>query len=134
MTSTLPSLVDATGWLEYFADGPNAAFFAPAIEDTSRLIVPVVVLTKVFRRVFQDAGEGDALQAAALLQQGRVVELDAGLALDAGRLAATEKLPLPSAMLLATARRHGALVWTQDADFANLAEVRYTPKRKRSKG
>jgi toxin FitB len=25
------NVVDSSGWLEYFADGKNAAFFAPAI-------------------------------------------------------------------------------------------------------
>jgi toxin FitB len=28
------NVVDSSGWLEYFADGPNADFFAPAIEAT----------------------------------------------------------------------------------------------------
>jgi predicted nucleic acid-binding protein len=124
-------LVDATGWLEYFADGPNAGYFAAAIEQPAHLLVPTVVITKVFRRIYLDAGEGEALQAAALLQQGIVVDFDDTLALDAGRIAATDKLALPSAMLVATARRHGALIWTQDDDFADLPDVRYTPKRKR---
>jgi len=34
--STAPNLVDSCGWLEYFANGANADFFAPAIEDTDR--------------------------------------------------------------------------------------------------
>ena len=28
------NLVDSCGWLEYFADGPHADFYAAAIEDT----------------------------------------------------------------------------------------------------
>ncbi len=27
------NIVDSSGWLEYFADAPNATFFAPAIEN-----------------------------------------------------------------------------------------------------
>jgi hypothetical protein len=27
------NVVGSSGWLEYFADGPNADFFAPAVED-----------------------------------------------------------------------------------------------------
>ena len=34
------NVVDSSGWLEYFADEPNADFFAPAIERTEELIVP----------------------------------------------------------------------------------------------
>ena len=29
------NVVDSCDWLEYLADGPNADFFAPAIEDIS---------------------------------------------------------------------------------------------------
>lgn len=36
------NVVDSSGWLEYFADGPNADFFAPAIENTSELVVPTI--------------------------------------------------------------------------------------------
>ena len=28
-----PNLVDSCGWLEYFANGANEDFFAPAIEE-----------------------------------------------------------------------------------------------------
>lgn len=36
------NVVDSSGWLEYFADGPNADFFAPAIENVTDLVVPGV--------------------------------------------------------------------------------------------
>jgi hypothetical protein len=32
------NLVDSSAWLEYFADGPNADFFAAALEDTENLV------------------------------------------------------------------------------------------------
>ena len=31
------NVVDSCGWLEYLADGPNADFFAPAIENLATL-------------------------------------------------------------------------------------------------
>ena len=42
------NVVDSSGWLEYFADGSNADFFAPAIENVSELIVPTINLYEVF--------------------------------------------------------------------------------------
>jgi len=36
------NVVDSSGWLEYFADGLNANFFAPAIEATDELVVPTL--------------------------------------------------------------------------------------------
>lgn len=50
------NLVDSSGWLEYFADGPNAAFFASAILDTELLVVPTLSLLEVFKRVLQQRG------------------------------------------------------------------------------
>lgn len=119
------NVVDSSGWLEYFADGPNAAFFAPAIEQPARLLVPSLSLFEVFKRVYQQRGEGPALQAVAIMAQGTVVDLDAALALVAARTSAELKLPMADSVILATARQHGATLWTQDADFAGMAGVRY---------
>ena len=126
------NVVDSSGWLEYFADGVNADFFAPAIEDLEHLLVPSITLAEVFRRVLQQRGEGEALQAIALMQQGEVVDLDSTLAVSAGKLGRELGrelgLPLADSIILATAHQHGAVVWTQDADFEGLEDVRYAPK------
>jgi len=122
------NVVDSSGWLEYFADAPNAEFFAPAIEDTSELIVPSISVYEVFKKVLQERGEGDALQAVAVMTQGKVVELDTTLALDAARLSVELKLPMADSMMLAAARMYGATLWTQDADFEGLEGVQYLRK------
>lgn len=119
------NVVDSSGWLEYFADGPNADFFAPPIERTSDLIVPALGLYEVFKRVFQQRGEGDALQAVAVMIQGAIADLDADLALSAAKLSIDLKLPMADSVMLATAQRHGAIFWTQDADFCGLQGVEY---------
>jgi predicted nucleic acid-binding protein len=123
------NLVDSSAWLEYFADGPNAAFFAAAVEDPEKLVVPTICLLEVFKRVLQQRGESDALSVVTQMQQGRVVELDAALAVSAARLSCELKLPLADSVILATARAHKATIWTQDADFEGLAGVKYRAKR-----
>lgn len=72
--------------------------------------------------------ESDALQAVALLQQGRIVELDGTLALSAARISVELKLPMANSLMLAAARAHGALLWTQDVDFAAVPGVKYRAK------
>ena len=62
--------------LEYFADGPKAGFFVRAIEAVDRLVVPAVTLFEVLKRICKQRGEGDALQAIAIMQQGQIVDLD----------------------------------------------------------
>jgi predicted nucleic acid-binding protein len=123
------NVVDSSGWLEYFADGPNAAHFAKPIETTSQLIVPTLSIFEVFKRVMTLRGEDAALEAAALMRQGRVVPLDDALALEAARLSIAERLPMADSVILATARAHRAILWTQDADFESVAPgVRYIRK------
>jgi len=119
------NVVDSNGWLEYYADGPNADFFASAIERTSELIVSTLSLYEVFKRVFQQRGEGDALQAVAVMLQGTVVDLDMDLALSAAKLSIELKLPMADSVMLATARHHGAILWTQDAHFDAIQGVQY---------
>ena len=121
------NVVDSSGWLEYFSDGPNAAFFADAVETIDDLMVPTISLYEVFKRVLQQRGENDALEAVALIMQGEVVALDTTLALSAAKLSADLRLPMADSIILATARSEGAVLWTQDAHFKDLEGVRYTP-------
>lgn len=123
------NVVDSSGWLEYFADGPNANFFAGAVENTVELIVPTLSIYEVFKRVLQQRDEGDALQAVAVMQQGRVVELDTAIAMRAARVSVELKLPMADSVMLATARMHDATLWTQDRDFEYLEGVEYIEKR-----
>jgi predicted nucleic acid-binding protein len=123
------NVVDSSGWLEYFADGPNASFFAAAVENTAELVVPTISIYEVFKRVLQQRDEGDALQAAAVMQQGRVVDLDTAIALSAAQISAGLKLPMADSVMLATARAHNATLWTQDADFEGIEGVEYVEKR-----
>jgi predicted nucleic acid-binding protein len=122
------NVVDSSGWLEYFADGPNADFFAPAIENTAELIVPTLSLYEVFKRVLQQRGEGDALQAVAIMIQGTTVVLDMDLALRAAKLSVDLKLPMADSVMLATAQSQRAILWTQDVDFQDMEGVRYTAR------
>lgn len=121
------NVVDSSGWIEFFTGGPNAPFFTDPIEDTERLIVPSVSLLEVFRWVLSRRDETAALQAAATMRQGAVVDLDGEIALLAGKLGIEFSLPLADSVIYATAQRVGATTWTQDSDFEELAEVRYKP-------
>jgi len=122
-------VVDSSAWLEYFANGPNASFFAPAIEQTEDLLVPSLTLYEVFKRILQQRDEGSALQAVAAMQQGTVVDLDARIALDAARISLKHKLPLADSVILATEQALDAAVWTQDDDFKDIPGVQYRKKK-----
>ena len=123
------NVVDSSCWQEYLADGPKADFFAPAIEDVSKLVVPSVSIYEVFKRALQQRGEEVALTAAAMMARGRVIDLDMTLALGAAKLSADLKLPMADSIILATARAHTATVWTQDEHFQHVEGVQYIQKK-----
>jgi len=123
------NVVDSSGWLEYFADAPNADFFASAIENVSELIVPSISVYEVFKRVLQQRDEDNALQAIAAMQQGQVVNLNTTIALSAAKTSVQLGLPMADSIILVTARAYSATLWTQDSDFEGVDGVRYIEKR-----
>jgi len=122
------NVVDSSGWLEYFADSSNADFFAPAIEDTDTLIVPVITIYEVFKRILQQRSEDEALLAVATMSHGIVIDVDASIAMVAARLSHEHKIPMADSLILATARSNEAVLWTQDEHFAGFEGVQYRSK------
>lgn len=123
------NVVDSSGWLEYFGNGPNANFFAPVIRATDALIVPTLCLYEVHKRVIEQRGEEDALAAIAWMSAGLIVDLTKEIALNAALLSRTHKLAMADSVILATARAYDAELWTQDVHFANIEGVRYIEKK-----
>ena len=127
------NVVDSCGCIEYLVDGPNAAFFAPAIEDEEELLVPAVSLLEVCRWVLRRSGKDEALRVVQAMSRGRAAPLDAALAVEAARVSVERDLSLADSVMLATAQGHGADLWTQDEHFKGLPGVRYKPKVREAK-
>lgn len=119
------NVVDSCGWLEYFADGSNAGFFAPVLEDTDTLLVPSLSVFEVCKRVALQRGERAARQAADFMARGEIVGLDADTALAAALYSAKHQLPMADSIILVTARNFQATLWTQDADLKGHKGVKY---------
>ncbi len=122
------NVVDSSGWLEYFAEGPNAGFFSPPIEAIGELVIPTISIYEVFKRVLQQRDETAALEAIAFMQSGDLVDLSRDTALHAARLSIDLRLPMADSIMLATAREWDAVLWTEDADFEGIEGVKYHPK------
>ena len=126
------NVVDSSGWLEYFADSENADFFAPAIEDKKRLLVPVICVYEVFKRILQQSGLSEAQAHISDMHEGEIIDLDVSLAMSAAKLSDELKLPMADSMILAVARVYNATLWTQDEHFKDLEGVKYTAKRQKA--
>ena len=123
------NVVASSAWLEYFADGPNAGEFARPIEATRSLIVPTLSLFEVFKRIAQQRSEDEGLRALAMMEQGKVVDLDRATALAAARVSIDHGIAMADSIMFATAQRNDAILWTQDADFEGLPQTRYFVRR-----
>lgn len=129
----MPTIVDSSGWIEYYIDGPNAEHFAKAIEDTGNLIVPSVSITEVFRWILRESSEADALAVVAQMKQGKVVPLDGALAVRAAETSHHYKLSLADGIIFTTALELSAVLLTQDADMEGLPGVKYFRHPERGK-
>ncbi len=122
------NVVDSSGWIEYFVGGPNSSFFEGPLQDVENLLVPSISILEVYRYVLRERGRREALAAAASMRQGRVIDLDEGMAIEAAEIGASHGLPLADCIIYAAAQGHDATLWTQDADFEGLAGVQYQPR------
>ena len=123
------NVIDSSGWLEYFADGQNAPFFAQAIEDTSQLIVPAICVYEVFKRLMAQLGENAALVNIGDMHQGQIANLTAPIALQAAKISVELKIAMADSIILATARAYDATLWTQDADFEGIEGVAFISEK-----
>lgn len=122
------NVVDSCGWLEYFADGDNADFFAPVIEDTEHLLVPSLTVFEVCKRVALQRGEEAARKAADFMAQGVPLPLNEETAQAAALYSARHQLAMADSIILISAREQGAPLWTQDVDLKGHDGVNYKAK------
>jgi predicted nucleic acid-binding protein len=122
------NLVDTSGWIAYFFEGGNAAFFSQAIENTDELVISVVCIYEVFKKVNLVSDESKALRSVAQMKQGIVIDVSEEIAMKAALLSIEHRLPMADSMIYATALSEKARVWTQDAHFEHLQGVKYIEK------
>jgi predicted nucleic acid-binding protein len=121
------NVVDSSAWIAFFCGERNAGAFREPVNDREKLLVPSITITEVFKFLARHLNEETALSAASHMSQGNVIALDGGLAVDAAIWSLELKLPLADSIIYATARKFGAVIWTQDTDFKDLPGVKFFP-------
>jgi len=122
------NIVDSSGWLEYFSGGKNASQFEEPLSNVESLIVPSITIYEVFKVILREKDENSALQGIALMKQGQIVDLTLEIAMSAAVISLRNKIPMADSIILATANKFEAIVWTQDNDFQNMPRVNYFAK------
>ena len=116
-------VVDSSGWIEYLADGPLAAAFAPYLAPPEDILTPAAVLYEVYRWARREGGDAPAMEAVAQLEQTRFVPADHIVAIAAAEFSADRGLAAADAFIYATARLEGCELVTADTDFRGLPGV-----------
>lgn len=122
------NVVDSSGWIEYFLDSPRADLFASALEDVTKLLVPVVSIYEVHKVLSRKLPAGAVLSCLDVMRLGRVLDLTDRRAVAAADIAGKHKLAMADAVIYSMAREFDATLWTQDVDYDGLAGVKYFEK------
>lgn len=122
------TLVDSSGWLEFFTDGTLASAYAHHLRNVVELITPTVVLYEVYKAIKRERSEEEALAAAAQMGKTRLVPLTDTIALTAADVSLTYQIAMADAIVYATAVTERAKLVTSDADLASLPGVTYLKK------
>lgn len=121
--TAVKAVVDSSGWIEVFTNGPLAERFMTVLDAEAALVVPAISILEVFKWVLREHSEAQAIKAAAVMQRGLIVDLDSRLAISAAQLSHGLRLPMADSIILATARCHQARLYTMDSDFQGLNDV-----------
>lgn len=121
------NIIDSSAWLEVLVDGPNRPTFVQLIEE-GELVVPAITIFEVCKRVRLTQSVADAARVESHMRRFAVIDLTADRASAAAALSQKHKLPMADSIIYAAALEFGATVWTQDADFKGLAQVKFFKK------
>jgi predicted nucleic acid-binding protein len=119
-------VVDSSGWVEYFSDGPKAAIFSSYFEQHEEaLLLPSIIVFEVYKKLLRERANtaAELFLSKAFSFADRVITLDLQLAALAAQTSLDAKLPMADAIIYASARSRRAQLITSDAHFINLEGV-----------
>jgi predicted nucleic acid-binding protein len=126
-------VLDSSGWLEFFVDGPHAEEFASRLRQPANIITPTVAMYEVYKWIKRERSEEEAVAAIATMKKTHVVDLTEELALTAADLSLAHHLAMADSMMLAAARAYKAELVTTDSGFDGVPGVTIFSKKKDSR-
>ena len=116
-------VVDSSGWIQHFADGPLAAGFTPFLSDPDKIVTPTLVLYEVYRWARRRGGDRKAMEIVGHLEHTRFAGVDVSTAIVAAELSVDHGLAAADTLIYATARLERCELITADTDFRGLPGV-----------
>lgn len=107
-------VIDSSGWLEFFRDGPLADDYADHLKNLAEIVTPVIVLYEVYKIIKRDRSEEEAFNDV--------------LALTAADISLEHGIAMADSIVYATAILHHSTLITSDSDLGSLPHVIYLKK------
>lgn len=126
-------VIDSSGWMEFFADGPHAEEFASRLRQPTAVLTPTVAMYEVYEWIKRERSEDEALDAVATMKKTTIVDLTEEIALTAADLSLEHSLAMADSMMLAVARENEAILVTTDSGFDGIAGVTIFSKKRKSR-
>jgi toxin FitB len=117
-------VVDSSGWIEFFANGPKAEAYGRYLKNPDNIFTPPIVVYEVYKKVKRERGEETAKLCLAQIEKTHIVPLDHALAVRAADLSLEFSFAMADAFVLATAYSVGAELITSDSDFRKIPGVK----------
>lgn len=120
------TLIDSSGWIEFFSDGQAAEKYSTYIRSARKEthITPSVIIYEVYKRLRSLIGEERAIEAIAyIFEYTQEIPLDNRLCIAAADISLGHKLAMADSMIVAAARRSLAKIITSDPDLKGLPDV-----------
>lgn len=117
--------MDSSGWIDFFVGGPLAERYAAYLSPRAEIVTPTVVLYEVYKKIKRERGEEMALLIAGRLHATEMIPLTDSLALNAADISLRYGLAMADAIVYATSLDQEAQLITGDADLKDLPGVVY---------
>ena len=113
-------IVDSSGWIEYFTNGPHAASYHKHLKDSLKIITPTIILYEVYKKLKREVSEEAALEAVSAMKQTKIIPVTESISLLAADLSLKHALPMAHAIVYASAVELDCMVVTSDTHFKGL--------------
>ncbi|MFH1750255.1 MAG: type II toxin-antitoxin system VapC family toxin [Candidatus Micrarchaeota archaeon] len=118
----MTALLDSSAWLEYFFGSAAGEKVSPVVEGEDTIVLSKINVFEVYSKILKAAGREEAEKFVSfMLKRGFLDELS----VDTLKLAGEEKrkfgLGMADAIIVATAVKHDAALYTRDQDFKSVA-------------
>lgn len=122
-TASSPLVVDSSGWVEYWGNGPKAPLYDRYFVREDDIFLPTIAIYEVFKKLSLTRGEALAERFLSFALRTKVVALDEQLAVAAAGVSVSHRLAMADAIIYTTALACSAELVASDTAFSGLPGV-----------